>query len=378
MSFESNDEQNVGSTSSVPSLLTPVQLGSLTLPNRIVMSPMTRARSINGVPARIEAEYYSQRATAGLIVTGGIYISRMAIGAVNVPGIFTEEQIEAWKQITTSVHSAGGRIFAQLSHSGSVSHPSLLNDDIPVAPSAVNPHQKVMGVGGYLDTVKPRALTVAEIHSIIEEYRVAATNAKRADFDGIEIHGGNVYLIPEFLNPSTNLRQDEYGGSPENRARIVREVLTAIGTVWDHDRIGLKLSPAISGIGTYRAVDHILEWLNDFAPAYLHLRRGFDTNGNPIEMLREHTFDHFGDLFKGTLIGNGGFDLLTADAHVQRGNVDLVSFARHFIANPDLVARLRKGDALSPSDPATYYTGGSKGYIDYPISTGVSPVGAAH
>ena len=366
MNSESNAGQNHTPTHGIPSLLTPVQVGSLTVPNRIVMSPMTRARSTNGVPTEIEAEYYSQRASAGLIVTGGIYISRMAVGGINVPGIFTDEQLGAWQQITKAVHSAGGRIFAQLSHSGSVSHPSLLNNDIPVAPSAVNPNQKVMGAGGYLNTVEPRALTVAEIHTIIEEYRTAAANARQVGFNGIEVHGGNVYLLPQFLNPSTNLRQDEYGGSPENRARIVLEVLTAIGTVWDHDGIGLKLSPAISGIGAYRAVDHILEWLNDFSPAYLHLRRGFDTNGNSIEMLRDHTFDHFGDLFKGTLIGNGGFDLITANAHVERGNVDLVSFARHFISNPDLVERFRGNHSLSLSDPTTYYTGGAKGYIDYP------------
>jgi N-ethylmaleimide reductase len=366
MNSESNAGQNHTPTHGIPSLLTPVQIGSLSLPNRIVMSPMTRARSTNGVPAEIEAEYYSQRASAGLIITGGIYISRMAVGGINVPGIFTDEQLGAWQQITKAVHSAGGRIFAQLSHSGSVSHPSLLNDDIPVAPSAVNPRQKVMGASGYLDTVEPRALTVTEIHTIVEEYRIAAANAKQAGFDGIEVHGGNVYLLPQFLNPSTNLREDEYGGGPENRARIVLEVLTAIGTVWDHDRIGLKLSPAISGIGTYRAVDHILERLNDFSPAYLHLRRGFDINGNPIEMLREHTFDHFGNLFKGTLIGNGSFDFPTANAHVEHGNVDLVSFARHFIANPDLVERFRANDALSRSDPATYYSGGPTGYIDYP------------
>jgi N-ethylmaleimide reductase len=363
---EPNAGQNHTPTHSIPSLLTPIQVGSLTLPNRIVMSPMTRARSTNGVPTQIEAEYYSQRASAGLIITGGIYISRMAVGGINVPGIFTDEQLGTWQRITKAVHSAGGRIFAQLSHSGSISHPSLLSGDLPVAPSAVNPQQKVMNSSGYVDTVEPHALTAPEIKSIVEDYRMAAVNAKQAGFDGIEVHGGNIYLLPQFLNPSTNFRQDEYGGAPENRARIVIEVLTEIGTVWNHNRIGLKLSPAITGIGAYSAIDHILEWLTEFDPAYLHLRRGFDTNGNPIEMLREHTFDHFGDLFKGTLIGNGGFDLTTANAHVEHRNVDLVSFARHFIANPDLVERFRRSQPLSPSNPATYYSGGSKGYIDYP------------
>src|SRR3984885_29910 len=263
MSLELDEVRSTTSHPSTTTLLTPFQLGTLLLPNRIVMSPMTRARSTHGIPATIEAE----------------------------------------------------------------------------------------------DTVEPRALTIAEIQSIVDDYRIAAVNAKSAGFDGVEVHGGNVYLIPQFLNTSTNHRQDEYGGSPENRARIVLQVLIAVGTVWEHHRIGIKLSPTISGVGTYAAMEHILQWLSGFAPAYLHLRRGFDTNGNPIEMLREHAFDHFREIFKGVLIGNGGFDLATANAHVERGNVDLVSFARHFISNPDLVSRFRKNQALASSDPATYYTG---------------------
>jgi N-ethylmaleimide reductase len=366
MSLEQLEVRSATSHPPAAALLAPFQLGPLLLPNRIVMSPMTRARSTHGIPAAIEAEYYVQRASAGLIITGGIYISRMAVGGMNVPGIYTDEQIAAWQKITEAVHAAGGRIFAQLSHSGSVSHPSLLDGDVPVAPSVVNPRQKVLAESGYVDTVEPRALTIAEIETIIDEYKTAAASARKAGFDGVEIHGANVYLLPQFLNTSTNHRQDAYGGTPENRARIVLEVLTAIGTVWEHNHVGIKLSPAISGIGTYSALHHILEWLSGFAPAYLHLRRGFDTNGNPIEMLREHAFDHFRETFKGTLIGNGGFDLVTANAHVERGNVDLVSFARHFISNPDLVARFSENQALSPSDPATYYTGGSKGYVDYP------------
>ena len=366
MSVKSKATLNTVAYSTAPAILTPLQLGTLELPNRVVMSPMTRARSTRGVPTPLEAQYYSQRASAGLIITGGIYISQQAVGAINVPGIYTEEQVESWRQITEAVHSAGGRIFAQLSHSGSVSHPSLLNGQTPVAPSLVNPRQKVLTEEGYVDTIEPRVLTIVEIKSVVKDYKAAAANAKNAGFDGVEVHGANIYLLPQFLSASTNQRQDAYGGSPENRARIVLEILTAIGSVWDHNRIGIKLSPAISGIGTYTATDYILEWLSGFGPAYLHLRRGFDTNGNPTELLREHTFDHFRELFKGALIGNGGFDLATANAHVERGNVDLVSFARHFISNPDLVSRFRENQALASSDPATYYTGGPKGYIDYP------------
>jgi N-ethylmaleimide reductase len=348
-------------------LLTPYRLGQLDLRNRVVMSPMTRARSVGGVPVvALESRYYTQRASAGLVITGGIYVSKQAVGGINVPGIYTEEQVEAWRQITQAVHAAGGTIFAQLSHSGAVSHPTLLDGELPVAPSPINPRQKVMTSSGYVDTVDLRELKVEEIKAIVEDYALAARNAQRAGFDGVEIHGANVYLIPQFLSSSTNTRQDLYGGTPANRARFVLEILTTIARVWDHDRIGLKLSPAITGVAAHAATDYVLSWLSDFTPAYLHLRRGFDSNGTPIEMLREHTFDHFRAAFDGTLIGNGGFDPMTANAHIERGNVDLVSFARHYVSNPDLVPRIAAGYSLAPSDPKMYYTGGPSGYTDYP------------
>jgi N-ethylmaleimide reductase len=223
-----------------------------------------------------------------------------------------------------------------------------------------------MTSSGYVDTVDPRELSVDGIKAIVEDYVLAARNALRAGFDGVEIHGANVYLIPQFLSTSTNRRQDMYGGTPANRARFLLEVLTAIASVWDHDRIGLKLSPAITGVAAYTATDYVLSWLSDFTPAYLHLRRGYDSNGTPIEMLRDHTFDLFRATFHGTMIGNGGFDPMTASAHIGRGNLDLVSFARHYISNPDLVARIATGYSLAPNDTKTYYKGGSSGYTDYP------------
>lgn len=368
MNIAARAPQAPPTSSEAATMLTPLELGPLTLPNRFVMSPMTRSRTFDPerIPTPSEVVYYSQRASAGLILTGGIFISPQAIGAVNVPGIYTDQQVEGWKRVTDAVHHAGGRIFAQLAHAGSVSHPSLLNGELPIAPSAVNPAQKVIGATGYIDTVEPRAMTLAEIKQAVEEYGRASENAKRAGFDGVELHGGNVFLVAQFLNSSTNHREDEYGGTPENRARIVVEIVSAMAAAWDRERIGVKLSPNITGIAAYSATECVLRWLSEFKPAYVHLRRGFDSNSKPIEMLREHTFDYVGNLYQGILIGNGAFDPDTAEAEVRRGSIDLVSFARHFIANPDLVNRFREKISLAAGDPATYYVGGEHGFTDYP------------
>jgi N-ethylmaleimide reductase len=349
-------------------MLSSYRLGSLKLPNRFVMSPMTRARTTDPdrVPIPMEAEYYVQRATAGLNITGGTFISPQAIGGINIAGIYTEAQVDGWRKITDAVHKAGGRIFLQIVHSASVTHPSLLGGETPVAPSVVNPNQKIMTKDGLVDTVLPRALTVTEIHAIVEDFGKATANARKAGFDGVELHGGDIFLVPQFLNTVTNRRTDEYGGTPEKRARAVTEIITAMGKAWENGRIGVKLSPEISGAGGYSATDHVIAWLNDFKPAYLHLRRGFDANDKPIELMREHTFDHFRDLFKGTLIGNGGFDLTTANQYIERGDVDLVSFAKYYVANPDLVARFERNRSPAQPDRATYYTTGLKGYTDYP------------
>jgi N-ethylmaleimide reductase len=211
-------------------MLSPYRLGSLKLPNRFVMSPMTRARTTDPdrVPIPIEAEYYVQRATAGLNITGGTFISPQAIGSINVAGIYAEAQVDGWRKITDAVHTAGGRIFLQIVHSASVTHPSLLGGETPVAPSAVNPNQKVMTVDGLVDTVLPRALTITEIHAIVEDFGKATANARKAGFDGVELHGGNIFLVPQFLNTVTNRRTDEYGGTPEKRARAVIEIITAM------------------------------------------------------------------------------------------------------------------------------------------------------
>ena len=366
-------EPNSGSSHK---LLTTYRLGKLNLRNRVIMSPMTRGRTENktGVPLPVEAEYYAQRASAGLVFTGGIFISRQAIGSINVPALYTAEQVEGWKAVTAAVHARGGRIFAQLGHSGGVSHPDLHEGKDPVAPSPVNPLQKVFTPTGFKGTGTPRALTTAEIKQTVEDYRVAAENAKKAGFDGVEVHGANTYLIPEFLNEALNHRTDEYGGSPKGRTRFLFEVLEALATVWDKDQIGVKLSPTLHASGAFMATaqtlptyNYAVEKLSDFGPAYLHLLRAInDVTGTPIAELQTRTLQHFRPLFKGTLIANGGFDQSAAEQAVRNGDADLVSFARLYISNPDLVDRFARGLKLAPSNPQTYYQGGANGYTDYP------------
>ncbi|MCU1322997.1 MAG: NADH:flavin oxidoreductase/NADH oxidase [Acidobacteriaceae bacterium] len=365
-------------------IFTPYQLGTLTLPNRIVMSPMTRARTTSEgrVPLPIEAVYYAQRASAGLILTGGIYVSRQAVGSINVPGLYTAEQVEGWKAVTSAVHTMGGRIFAQLGHSGSVSHPDLLDGAMPTGPSPINPLQKMFTPIGMKDTITPRALTNTEIKEIVKDYGTAAKNAKEAGFDGVELHGANTYLIPQFLNLALNRRTDEYGGSPENRARFLFEVLEEIATVWDKNRIGVKLSPTLHGVGAFVASEeslptyhHIAERLNAFTPAYLHLLRAInDVSNSPLAVLQANALQHYRSIFIGTIIGNGGFDQAQANATLKEDDADLISFARLFISNPDLVERFSDGSPLSPSDPQTYYRGGQEGFTDYPrrVASGLS------
>ena len=357
-------------------LLGPYELGTLRMPNRVVMSPMTRARTVgeDRVPFPIEGLYYGQRASAGLMVTGGIYVSPQAVGSINVPGLYTEEQVEGWRAVTSAVHESGGRIFAQLGHSGAVSHPDLLSGEPPVSPSGVNPLQKVITAAGQKDTPTPRLLSKLEIGDIVKDYGRAAEGAKRAGFDGVEVHGANTYLIPQFLSEVLNVRTDEYGGSPSNRARLLFEVLDKIGTVWETGRIGVKLSPSLHKVGAFLATegtletyDYIAETLNDFRPAYLHLVRAInDLSGTPLAHLQTSILHHFRSVFAGTVIANGGFDQSQANEVLRGGDADLISFARPYISNPDLVERFSMHVDLSPSDPTTYYQGGEKGFTDYP------------
>jgi N-ethylmaleimide reductase len=358
-------------------ILQPYKLGTLNLKNRIVMAPMTRGRTEaeDRSPGNIEAKYYAQRASAGLIITGGTYISKQAIGSICVPGIYSEAQVEAWKRVTSAVHDSGGKIFLQIAHSGSVSNRELLGGELPVAPSSVNPLQKVFTPTGFRNTEVPRSLTISEIQTIVEDFGRAARNAREAGFDGVELHAAHVYLLPQFLSSATNHREDGYGGSTAARARIVLEALASIAQHWEKNRIGIKLSPGLNGLGAFVAndetlptYDYLFNELNRFSPAYVQLMRPInDIGSTPVAELQEGTYKRYRPRFNGTLIANVGFERASANDVVDRGDADLVSFARHYIANPDLPTRFAKDAVLAEGEVATYYQGGASGYTTYPL-----------
>jgi N-ethylmaleimide reductase len=355
-------------------LLTPLTIGDLPLPNRVVMAPMTRARATNVelTPTPEHARYYAQRAGAGLIITEGTWVSTQAIGASNVPGIYTETQTTAWATVTEAVHRVGGRIFSQLGHVGAKSHPDHLGGALPAGPSAINPGEKRLTPTGLKDTVTPRELTPAEIIQTIADYRAAAGNAHRAGFDGIEIHAQGSHLIPQFLNPRLNQRTDAYGGSTAARARFLLELLRAVSGIWDSPRVGVKLSPYWSG-GSFTADEDTLasyDWLigelNSADLAYLHLMGPVTPPSDSDEWLA--LFSRYRATYQAPLIINVGFTQDSANTAIQRGVADAVSFGGPFIANPDLVDRFTHGYPLAPADPATIYTGGPTGYTDYPTA----------
>ena len=357
-------------------LFTPYALGGLQLRNRVVMSSKTRGRARNAEIAHTElhVEYYRQRAAAGLILTEGTWISPQAIGFINAPGLFTERQIEGWRAVTTAVHSEGGAIFAQLAHSGAVSHPDFFAGKLPPAPSAVNPGQKSFTPEGFKDTVTPRAMSVEEIASTVADYGTAAKNARAAGFDGVELHAAVTYLLPEFLNSALNIREDAYGGTAANRARIVLEVLDALIAVWGPGRVGIKISPALA-MGGFRPTDKTIETynylvgrLNSLPLSHLHVGRALNNlSGTPIATLQD-TIGYYRARFKGTLIANFGFDRASANTAIDTKQANLVSFAKLFIGNPDLVRRFREDLPLADSSPETYYQGGPQGYVDYPAA----------
>jgi N-ethylmaleimide reductase len=356
-------------------LLTTYQLGDLQLKNRIIMAPMTRGRASNSdlAPTKLNAAYYAQRATAGLIITEGTAISPTAIGFINVPGIYSTQQVAGWKLVTDAVHSEGGKIFVQIAHGAAASHPDFYNGDIPAGPSAINPGLQVFTPEGFKDTVTPRAFTIGEIKTIVTEFGQAALNAKQAGFDGIELHAQIYTLIPQFLCAATNQRTDEYGGSIQNRARILFEVLDKLITVYGK-HVGVKLSPAAFNPGllkpdefTIDTFEYILNKLNDYDLAYVHIvGPDRDLKGTPIEALQDNYFSRFRSIYKGTLIANLGFTQQTGNKIIDDGFADLVSFGAPFVANPDLPKRFELGTPLAEADQSTYYSGGEVGYIDYP------------
>ncbi|MET8554438.1 alkene reductase [Streptomyces sp. NPDC004959] len=358
-------------------LLQPVRLGALELPNSVVMAPITRARAHNPelAPTDLQATYYAQRATAGLIVTEGTWVSPDAIGFINVPGIYTDAQTAGWAKVTEAVHEAGGRIVSQLGHVGAASHPDHFGGRLPAGPSAINPGETSFTPSGPKATVAPRAYTGAEIAATIADYRHAAENARRAGFDGVEIHAQGQHLIPQFLNPRLNRRTDDYGGSSEKRARLLNDILDAVGDVWGSDRVGLKMSPLwISGTAftadeeTLADYDQLFKRLNDYSLAYLHLMGAPGT----IEE-RAALFSRYRGHYHGSIVANLGFTRALGNDILGRGIVDAVSFGAPYIANPDLVERFAQGHPLADGDRETYYAGLTEGYTDYPRHTRVLP-----
>jgi N-ethylmaleimide reductase len=353
-------------------LLSPYRLGDLDLRNRLVMSPMTRSRAVDGnVPNPLAATYYAQRASAGLIITEATQVSPQGVGYIRTPGLHSAAQVAGWKTVVDAVHRAGGKIFAQLWHVGRVSHPDFHDGALPVAPSALPVEGEAFTSRGRTKLVTPRALATDELPDIVAQFRHAAENAKAAGFDGVELHGANGYLLDQFLRDGANHRTDAYGGDVQNRARLPLEVTDAVIGVWGAQRVGYKLSPYFAGysmsdsnpIATF---SHIAAELNKRGLLYLHLGEAVAGPMAAPAGTRRAT-PILRDIFGGTLIVNGGYDARSGQAAIARGETDLVAFGVPFLANPDLPERYRNNAALNAPDPATFYAGEEKGYIDYPV-----------
>lgn len=353
------------------SLFSPFRLGSLELANRIVMSPMTRSRALEGgVPNSLAARYYAQRASAGLIITEASQVSPQGVGYIRTPGIHSDAQVAGWRSVTDAVHGAGGKIFAQLWHVGRVSHPDFHNGALPVAPTALPVEGEAFTNHGRTKLVTPRALDIGELPGIVAQFRQAAENAKAAGFDGVELHGANGYLLDQFLRDGANHRTDAYGGSPPNRARLPLEVTDAVIGVWGPQRVGYKLSPYFSGysmsdsdpLGTFA---FIAEELSKRGLLYLHVSEAVAGPMAAPAGTRRAT-PILRDVFNGALIVNGGYDARSGEAAIAHGEADLVAIGVPFLANPDLPARYRRNAALNTPDQTTFYAGEEKGYIDYP------------
>jgi len=354
-------------------LLSPIQVGAHRLANRVIMAPLTRMRAPDFIPSDLMVEYYSQRASAGLIISEASPISTQGIGYPAIPGIYNDAQIEGWKKITDAVHAKQGCIFLQLWHVGRISHPDFHHGELPVAPSAIAPQGNAVTYKGMQPFVTPRALQTEELPAIVEQYRQAAKNALAAGFDGVEIHGANGYLLDQFLRDGSNQRTDIYGGSVENRCRLLLEVTSAVTKVWRAERVGIRLSPS----GTFNDMTdsnpqalfvHLLGQLNRFDLAYLHLVDALESDirhgANVVELatLRQ--------AYLGTLIVCGGYDKARANQAIANDLADAVAFGALYIANPDLVARFAVDAPLNTPDTTTFYGGNEKGYTDYPILRG--------
>jgi N-ethylmaleimide reductase len=352
-----------------PSLFSPLSVGALQLPNRMVMAPMTRNRAGAGnAPTALNATYYAQRASAGLLITEASQVSPQGVGYPRTPGMYSDEQVAGWRVVTTAVHARGGRIFAQLWHVGRVSHPLLQPGcALPVAPSAIAPQGRAMTPAGLQPFVTPRALATREIADIVAQFAHAARQAKGAGFDGVEIHGANGFLIDQFIRDGSNHRTDQYGGRAANRVRLLREIAEAVVAVWEIDRVGVRLSPhsrsnGMSDSDPLTTFTAAVQALDTIGLAYLHIVEpvGLSTDARRIAPVLRAAFH-------GTTMVNGGHDRASADAMIATGQADLVAFGVPFLANPDLVDRFRFNAPLNVADRATFYTGEHRGYTDYPV-----------
>jgi N-ethylmaleimide reductase len=346
------------------------KLGNLTLPNRLVMAPLTRNRALAGlVPSPLSAEYYGQRASAGLLISEATQVSQQGQGYQDTPGIYSKEQVAGWRKVTDHIHERGGRIFLQAWHVGRISHTSLQpNGGAPVAPSAIRANTKTYVNNAFTEVSEPRALDLSEIPGIIDSYKRGAANAIEAGFDGVEVHGANGYLLDQFARDGINKRTDAYGGSIENRARLMLEVSKAIADEIGADRTGIRISPVTpandaSDSNPQPLFEYIVDQLNALKLVYIHVIEG--ATGGPRDVA---PFD-YGSLrkrFKGAYMANNGYDFELATKVLAAGAADLIAFGKPYIANPDLVERLKKGAPLNTPDKATFYGGGAKGYTDYP------------
>ena len=349
-------------------------MGDVSLRNRIVMAPLTRGRANNSdkTVTPLIAEYYRQRASAGLIISEGSQVSPMGVGYANTPGIYSKEQTEAWKLVTKAVHNEGGKIFIQLWHVGRLSHPDFLDGKLPLAPSAIKFDYKARTPSGPKPAPIPHELTTEEIKHIIGEFKNAAKNAMEAGFDGVEIHSSNGYLFHQFFTSCSNTRKDEYGGNYENRSRILFEVIDEIKKVMPENKIGVRLNPSAHDYhglliteDTLPTFDFLIEKLNNYDLAYLHLSEPF-TDVSEVPFAEMQIAKRYRKIYKGTLMINRGFTFKTGNKVIADGDADLVAFGIPFIANPDLVSRFENSFPLFEADKSTYYSTGEKGFTDYP------------
>lgn len=347
----------------MPSLFEPLNLGDITLPNRIIMAPLTRSRAgAARVPNALMAEYYAQRASAGLIISEAIAVTPMGVGYADTPGLWSEEQVAGWKQVTKAVHAEGGRIFAQLWHVGRISAPIFLNGELPVAPSAIAATGHVSLVRPKQDYVVPRALELAEIPGVVEAYRKAAMNAQMAGFDGVELHAANGYLPDQFLQDGSNHRTDQYGGSIENRARLLLEITDGIVSVWGPELVGVHLAPRMD---SHSMGD------SDRLGTFTYVARELGEREIAFICAREYQADDWigpklKAAFGGVYIANEQFTKESAQAVLDAGHADAVAWGKSFLANPDLVERFARDAKLNDFDIDTFHTGGAHGYTDYP------------